>query len=350
MTTAALSSPFCFVTCQPGAEPFVKADVARRHPGLRLAFSRPGFVTFKNPEGNFPVDGPAPTVLARCWGPGFGSALKGDHALRDACARLSALVGDQPAVLHAFQRDMFPVGEEPPAFDPWAQEAALCKRVLDTGACRWPINVAPSPGQLVLDVMEVDPALVFVGAHVGGPSRRPTPGGRPPQRSTPQDVPSRVWFKMEEAIWWTGQSPGPKDTVLDIGCAPGGGPLALLNRGARVVGVDPGDMHPVVLAHPAFTHLALPFEQLSPEDLPQDIRWLVFDVNLSPTLTLGALKRLCLRLPRLEQAFLTLKLNTVEHVDRLDWMMEQLHAAGFARLTPTQLFHNRQELFVHAQR
>ncbi len=44
------------------------------------------------------------------------------------------------------------------------------------------------------------------------------------------------------------------------------------------------------------------------------------------------------------------KLNTVEHVDRLDWMMEQLHGAGFSRLNATQLFHNRQELFVHAQR
>lgn len=345
-----LTSPFCFVTCQPGAEPFVKADVARRHPNLRLAFSRPGFVTFKNPEGEFGADMAAPSVLARCWGPTFGPAIQGENALRDAGLRLSKLVGEGSAVVHAFQRDRFPVGEEPLSFDPWAQEGELAARVKSSGAFGWPINVAPRFGQTVLNVMEVDPSMVFVGAHVGGPQRRDTPGGRPPQRRAPEQVPSRVWFKMEEAMWWTGQAPTERDIVLDLGCAPGGGPLALLQRGARVIGVDPADMHPSVLAYPSFTHVARAFEHLENSDLPHGISWLVFDVNLSPTMTLPALRRLCVRLRSLEQAFVTLKLNTLEHVGMLDWMMAQLTDAGFKHLRATQLFFNRQELFVHAQR
>jgi 23S rRNA (cytidine2498-2'-O)-methyltransferase len=355
MSSAPLTSPFCFVSCQPGAEAFVKADVAQRHPLLRLAFSRPGFVTFKNPDGVFAEDMPAPTFLARAWGPALGPSLRGRGALREACERLSTRLAEGgaealPAVLHVFQRDVFPVGEEPLGHDPWAQEAALAARVKDTGACPWPINVPPAAQQRVLNLMEVDPDTVFVGAHRAVPGRRPTAGGRPPRRTPPADVPSRVWFKMEEAIWWTGASPGTADTVLDLGCAPGGGPLALLHRGARVVGVDPGDMHPAVLLHPNFRHVPRTFEQLSPADLPRDVSWLVFDVNLSPTLTLDALRRLCVRLPRLQQAFITLKLNGLDHVDKVDWMLLQLREAGFSRLAPTQLFHNRQELFVHAQR
>ena len=41
---------FLFVTCQAGAERAVKAELARRWPDFRLAFSRKGFLTFKLPE------------------------------------------------------------------------------------------------------------------------------------------------------------------------------------------------------------------------------------------------------------------------------------------------------------
>ncbi len=38
---------FAFTVCQVGAEPAVKAEVAKFRPDWRLAFSRPGLVTFK---------------------------------------------------------------------------------------------------------------------------------------------------------------------------------------------------------------------------------------------------------------------------------------------------------------
>src|SRR3990170_1262181 len=38
---------FVFMTCRPGAESALKQEVARTEPAWRLAFSRPGFVTFK---------------------------------------------------------------------------------------------------------------------------------------------------------------------------------------------------------------------------------------------------------------------------------------------------------------
>ena len=38
---------FIFITCQIGAEAAVKGELARDWPGLRFAYSRPGFLTFK---------------------------------------------------------------------------------------------------------------------------------------------------------------------------------------------------------------------------------------------------------------------------------------------------------------
>jgi 23S rRNA (cytidine2498-2'-O)-methyltransferase len=46
------ANPFVFTVCQAGAEWALKDEVAQRWPGLRFAFSRPGFVTFKVLEGS----------------------------------------------------------------------------------------------------------------------------------------------------------------------------------------------------------------------------------------------------------------------------------------------------------
>jgi 23S rRNA (cytidine2498-2'-O)-methyltransferase len=68
---------FVFATCLAGMEPALKLDVARARPELRLAFSRPGLVTFKSLR---PVtDDEAPgSVFARVWGRSIGAA--GDPA------------------------------------------------------------------------------------------------------------------------------------------------------------------------------------------------------------------------------------------------------------------------------
>ena len=47
---------FLFITCQTGgAGAAVKEELARRWPDFRFAFSRPGFLTFKLPEGAPPA-------------------------------------------------------------------------------------------------------------------------------------------------------------------------------------------------------------------------------------------------------------------------------------------------------
>lgn len=60
--------PFSFALTNPGLEKSLVFEVQNRFPGWRLAFSAPGFVTFKGPEGSpWPVP-----VLARLWGECMG--------------------------------------------------------------------------------------------------------------------------------------------------------------------------------------------------------------------------------------------------------------------------------------
>src|SRR2546428_233595 len=64
---------FAFATCLPGLEPALKLDVARARPELRLAYSRPGLVTFKSTRAVPPEDTPG-SVFARVWGRSIGAA------------------------------------------------------------------------------------------------------------------------------------------------------------------------------------------------------------------------------------------------------------------------------------
>ena len=58
-------SPFLFTVCQVGAEAALKQEVAREHPELKFAFSRPGFITFKNDSGVLPLHFELRSVFAQ---------------------------------------------------------------------------------------------------------------------------------------------------------------------------------------------------------------------------------------------------------------------------------------------
>ncbi len=59
---------FLFVTCQVGAEPALKKELAREHPDLKFAYSRPGFVTFKREGSPLTPEFFLKSVFARTFG------------------------------------------------------------------------------------------------------------------------------------------------------------------------------------------------------------------------------------------------------------------------------------------
>lgn len=323
-----IESSFVFAACQPGGEAFLKAEVARTHPDAKLAFSRPGVVTFKVPSSV--RDDLAPGwVFAREYGVGLGRLDEaGIRALRER---------DEPTHVAVFPRDPSVVGLD---------AIARVSESLDVQAI-----TRPSDGELVIDVVVGaigEPLLV--GAHRMSPAHPRVPGGFY-DLPLPEAAPSRAWLKIEEAIAWSGASPKAGEVALEVGSAPGGACFALLQRGLSVHGVDPGEMAEVVRASPRFVHHAIPVGALKREALPRPVHWFLLDVNLAAPVALKYAERVIGPLKKtLRGAFLTLKLNGLREAEALPSLLERVRSFGFPHVRATQLPAHRQEVVVVALR
>jgi 23S rRNA (cytidine2498-2'-O)-methyltransferase len=226
--------------------------------------------------------------------------------------------------------------------------AALEAAVRAAAPARFAESTEAHAGDLVLDVI-VAPAEepddgIFVGWHRHDATRGPFPGGVS-HVAIPPHAPSRAWAKIEEAIRWSGLTPKPGEVAIEIGSAPGGASLALLERGLHVHGVDPGAMDPRVLAHRTFTHHAVPAAEVAKKDLPRTYEWLASDVNLAPMIALKYVERfVALAHGGLRGAFITLKLNDDGVFEALPRLATRIAKLGAARERYTQLPSHRSEI------
>lgn len=323
---------FVFATCLPGLEPALKLDLARARPELRLAYSRPGLVTFKSARAVAPDDPPG-SVFAWVWGRSIGplGPDPADPALR---AQLAALGANR---LHAFFRE---AGEAPvdlAGVAPW--------QALGPGG-------PAEPGELVADaiVAPIPDDPVWLGIHRHDRLRSPHPGGAIPV-AVPDDAPSRAYAKIEEAIAWADLAVAPGQVALEIGAAPGGAALALARRGLEVWAVDTGALAPQVAALPSIHHLAKKVGALRWEELPAHIDWLLVDVNLAPQVALHEVRRLMPRLVgALRGAVFTLKLNDWTFVAELPALVDRIRQMGLADVRLRHLPSNRREVCAVALR
>ncbi|HEX2879017.1 MAG TPA: SAM-dependent methyltransferase [Polyangiaceae bacterium] len=336
---------FVYAVCQLGAEPALKAEVARLHPQWRFAFSRPGLVTWKAPKA-VAVDVQLGAVLARCSGLSLGRAA----TAAETAALIQGALGDAAFALHVFERDRHKPGEEPPGDSYGALADQVWQGLLDTKLRAHPRDRALQAGDLVVDIAVAPDEPWLVGIHQHGPGRSVFPGGRP-SLLLPAQAPSRAWLKLEEGLVFSGLPIKPGEVALEIGSAPGGASQALLQRGLQVVGVDPAEMDPTVASHPSFTHVQVKLGDLRREQLPKRVDWLFVDVNLAPAVALHQLRRIVSTLKTtLKGGVITLKLNSWSMAAEIPAFLKRLQAMGFSEVRATQLAHNRQEICVALRR
>jgi len=352
---------FVFVACQRGAEEVLKREVTRGLPGARLAFSRPGLVTFKLDK---PCDEPEqfalPSTFARTYGFSLGR-VQGEQ-LRDLAEQTWRLAAASEFLanrtihdLHVWQRDAAAPGERgfEPGPTPLAEEAERALRALSPWKPLRAMPVTPrTPSRRnvwVLDVVLVEPNQWWVGCHRTTRRFAAWPGGVRPLE-LPAHAASRAYLKMEEALDWSALPIARGNLCLELGCAPGGASQALLDRGLCVLGVDPAEVDPEVVAHPRFMHLRRRCKDV-PHRQFREVQWLAADMNVAPSYTLDAVESIVARQETsIRGLLLTLKLTDWKLVDELPQYIQRVVGWGYRDVRTRQLAFNRQEICLVALR
>jgi len=375
---------FLFVVCQVGAESALKDELSRRWPEIRLAFSRPGFVTFKLPPGhglNRDVD--LASVFARTCGFSLGK-VAGEHA--EALAdRVWQIAGERHFDhLHVWQRDPAMPGDH--SFEPGisplasavgriiaarrparngtggdAEDEADCRTpahdalpptaipVAESPSRVFPVNLVARPGQRILDCVMVEPNEWWIGEHQAAAMPSRWPGGTP-KIDMPDDAVSRAYLKITEALLWSRLPVAAGDHCVELGSSPGGSCQALLDRGLIVTGIDPADMAPTVLEHPNFTHIKARGADLKRREF-RHVKWLMADSNVAPKHTLDTVEHIVThRQVNVQGILLTLKLIQWHLADQIPEYLDRIRNWGYPLVKARQLAFNRQEFCVVALR
>ncbi len=324
----------------------MREEILNEFPDLRFAFSRPGFVTFKQKD-----DGGGDwvhftrSVFSRVFGTSVGQSK--DQAALEALLELIP----EGAPVHAFDRDVFVPGDEPEGF---VEDSGIHEELKGVSHSL-NFNLKPVEGQPVYDLIRIDPGHVFLGFHRHSGAYLPFPGNRT-GLDVPAHSPSRAWLKLEEALLRFKPAIRSGTEVLEVGCAPGGATTAMLDRGWKVTGIDPKKMDASLDKKTDFRLIRKPAKEVKPEDLSAvNPRLIVLDMNLAPLETLDELEHVVrtLRLLHgkrlaLTQGLLTIKLNDWRFAHHVPLYLKRIRELGFMELTARQLCSNRQEFFVFA--
>jgi len=353
------NAEFIFVVCQQGAEAALKAEVAAQWPEFRFSFSRPGFVTFKLPaDHDLNADFELRSTFGRAYGFSLGKIQSDDPRILAAGVwELAAeLIDDGTKIenLHVWQRDASSSSKRgfEPTLSQLVQETA--EKIAAAGperpaASPWRINRRARSGQLVLDCILVAPNQWWVGYHVAATVPSQWPGGVPPIEPCDNMI-SRAYLKMHEALAWSQMPVEPGDACVEIGCSPGGSAQALLEVGLDVAGIDPANVDELIRVHPNFVHLKKRVRDLRRREF-RGIKWLVSDSIVAPEYTLDSVESIVTYDDvHIRGMLLTLKLPNWDLVTQIPDYVERVRSWGFAHVRARQLAYNRQEICVAALR
>ena len=337
---------YLFIVCQKGAEGVCKAEVLANHREFKLSFSRPGFVTFKCEDESVPEKLTLKTSFARTYGWSVGS-----FKVTDARSQITELCENEWLVkadhLHVFERDTDLPGSR--GFEPGATVLAneVGQQVvanLEGSGITKPLNRSAKPDELVFDIAMVDPDQWFVGYHYAQTKFQRWPGGVP-KIDTSTEVVSRAYYKLLEAMLWSGIQINAGDCCAEIGASPGGGCQLMLEKEAKVIAVDPAEMQPEIVAHPNLTYIRGRGREIRKKDL-KDVRWLVCDINAVPNFTLDAVADIVTNqnCQRIRGIILTMKITDWKLAQGIEEWKKRVREFGFQVVKTRQLAFSRKEI------
>jgi 23S rRNA (cytidine2498-2'-O)-methyltransferase len=187
--------------------------------------------------------------------------------------------------------------------------------------------------------------VVAVGATPARDAPSLASGGRM-RVHVPESAPSRAAMKLVEALTWLDRGPEPGDLCVDLGAAPGGWTWVLLERRARVLAIDPGDLAPNLRKAKGLVHLRADAFRVEPEE---SMDWLFCDMAFRPLEAAGLLAKWARRKwARLLVA--NIKLPMKQKAQYLFRVRDILEDGGWSHLRVRQLYHDRDEVTFAAVR
>lgn len=232
--------------------------------------------------------------------------------------------------------------------------ANLAERILEHGiqekvlSAEATVNQNGVPGQRVLDVCLLEPEQWLLGQHrIDWISQR-WPGGAMRLVPTSAQPLSRAYYKIREAVAWSGVPIQAGQLAAEIGASPGGSCQWLLEQGLRVIGIDPADIEAPVGDHPKFTHIRRRGREVPRKEIA-GVDWLLSDANVSPTYILDTVEDL-LRHDQVnpKALLLTLKLPDIQLLNDWPTWHNRVSSWGYPNIRARQLVFNRQEICLIA--
>ncbi len=352
MTNSTIAPRFVFICCHVGAEKALKSELARHRADLRFAFSQPGFVTFKIMEPcGAEMGTPLQSVFARTFG--FSEGQVSGPSTQAMAAEAASLLPDQRfRHLHVWQRGCDPGERNSAVPTPQFKEIGECfqqQRLPKGGQLETFVNRTAQTGDWIIDCVVFDKQNWWIGWHQATTVPTRWPGGVPVLKFD-QEVISRAYWKMQEALKWSRLPVRAGDRCVEIGSAPGGACQALLEHGLHVVGIDPADMDPSLLGHRNFTHIRARVADLKRREFA-GVPWLMADANVAPNYTLDALEGIVThRHVNVQGMLVTLKLIDWDTEHEVDAYLERIRSWGYRYVRARQLAFNGREICVLAIR
>jgi hypothetical protein len=219
------------------------------------------------------------------------------------------------------------------------RKRASRRHVADLGAEAFDSKV------LLVQLLLVTRERLFVAAAApqalprGGFDLAPWPAGAPVARDD-RAPPSRAYRKLEEAWQWMSAAPGPGETCVDLGAAPGSWTYAAARRGATVFALDRAPLAPHVARLPGVTAVAGNAFTYEP---PRPVDWLLSDIICEPERAVALVEEW---LPRARRLVVTIKFKGRDRYGALAALGPIFDRAqpAFARIK--QLASNKNEVTV----
>lgn len=261
-------------------------------------------------------------------------------------AAIAAAGPEHPWALHAWVPDSARANPLSASVETLQRAVEMRSAALDAA---WADRRMPSAraaldaGGLLAQVCVPERGIAIVGVTPASEVPSLYPGGRARMRA-PAAAPSRAAMKLEEALDWIGHGPAPGERCVDLGAAPGGWTLVLLERGAHVTAVDPADMAEALTGKRRLMHVRGSAFDFEPTEA---IDWLFCDMVWRPLEVASLLARWGRR--RWARFLVAnIKLPMRGKSEFLGRVRALLRAGGWEGLRMRHLYHDREEVTLTA--